>query len=129
MAVGHSYGSVQVQALSRLSPNLVNGLILTGFSINSTGQPFYLLGANYMIAKHRKPFQFEHASLDWLVTGSEAGAQIPFLYSPNMTDAARLLYLANEQPVTLGTFFTLASLIKPSPTFTGPVQVMIGSQE
>lgn len=82
-----------------------------------------------MIAKHRKPFQFEHASLDWLVTGSEAGAQIPFLYSPNMTDAARLLYLANEQPVTLGTFFTLASLIKPSPTFTGPVQVMIGSQE
>jgi pimeloyl-ACP methyl ester carboxylesterase len=129
VVIGHSYGSAQAQALSRISPKLVDAIVLTGFSINSTGLPSYLLGANYVIAKQKNPEQYATSSLDWLVTGSEAGAQIPFLYPLGMSVAARQLYLRNEQPVTFGAFFTLAGLIAPAPDFKGPVQVMMGDKE
>jgi pimeloyl-ACP methyl ester carboxylesterase len=131
--VGHSYGSAQAQALSRIAPpTLVDGLLLTGFSINTTGLPLYLLGANYLIASQKDPQRYgggHSSSLDWLITGSQAGAQIPFLYSPSVSVAAQQLFLQSEQPVTLGAFFTLSSIIAPSPDFRGPVMVMMGAKE
>ena len=35
VGVGHSYGSVQTQALSATSPQLLNGVLLQGFSVNT----------------------------------------------------------------------------------------------
>lgn len=35
VGIGHSYGSVQMQALSATAPQLLDGIILQGFSVNS----------------------------------------------------------------------------------------------
>ena len=35
VGIGHSYGSVQTQALSAASPDLLNAVLLQGFSMNS----------------------------------------------------------------------------------------------
>ena len=35
VGIGHSYGSVQTQALSATQPDLLNAVLLQGFSVNA----------------------------------------------------------------------------------------------
>jgi pimeloyl-ACP methyl ester carboxylesterase len=50
--IGHSYGSAQSQAVSYLRPDLVDGVVLTGFSTYSVGASYYV-SFNFAIAKHQ----------------------------------------------------------------------------
>lgn len=126
LLVGHSYGSAQSQALTQKAPTSVDGVILTGFSANATGTPFYLLSAVYTMASSVFPGRFGGIPQDWLVTGTPYSAQINFLYPATVLPASVTLNRETEQPVTQGSLFTIGSISAVAPSFTGPVQVVTG---
>lgn len=122
--VGHSYGSVQSNALSQSRPDLVDGLVLTGFSAYTMGLPFYLVSTVYTQAKTVFPSRLGDAPDSWLVTGTQYSGQQNFAYPYYVSDGANKLQRQTEQPVTQGSLFTIGALAGPAKSFTGPVQVV-----
>lgn len=122
--VGHSYGSVQSNAVSQASPELIDGLVLTGFSAYSMGLPFYLVSTVYTMAKMVFPDRFGSAPDSYLVTGTLFSGQQNFAFPKYVTDGANMLQRETEQPVTQGSLFTIGALSGPAKSFTGPVQVI-----
>lgn len=54
----HSFGSAQSYALVNMYPDISDGLILTGFSTNSSFVGFFAAGANFVQANLNQPFRF-----------------------------------------------------------------------
>lgn len=133
ISVGHSYGSVQTNALTQM-PGLIDHAVLTGFSANTTGTPLYLASAAYTPARAVFPDRFgPHSNLSlahgYLVTAAPQTSQINFLYYPFYSTAAATLARATEQPVTQGVLFTFGSIAQPAPAFKGSVAVVTGQND
>ncbi|KAG4425907.1 hypothetical protein IFR04_000851 [Cadophora malorum] len=58
--VGHSFGSAQTYSLANLYPELTDGIILTGFSMNSSFVHFFAAGANFQLANRNQPLRFSN---------------------------------------------------------------------
>ena len=56
-ATRHSFGAAQSYALANLYPDLTNGIVLTGFSMNGSFVPFFAAGANFIQAAENQPFR------------------------------------------------------------------------
>ncbi|KDN52480.1 hypothetical protein K437DRAFT_220589, partial [Tilletiaria anomala UBC 951] len=128
LLVGHSYGSAQSNAASLSRPDLIDGLILTGFTTFQEGLGYYVLSANYEQASLIFPERLANATSNYLVTATPYSAQINFNVPAYVTNDAVALVRSTEQPVTQGAFFTLGSLVGPS-NFTGPVQVLTSDND
>lgn len=61
--VGHSFGSIQSYILAARYPSLTNGLVLTGFALNSSFNPYFLAGGNFQQASINAPLRFGSPSL------------------------------------------------------------------
>jgi pimeloyl-ACP methyl ester carboxylesterase len=55
--VGHSFGSVQTYAMSAKYPTLSDGLVLTGWSLNSSYLNLFTAGNNLVAANLNQPFR------------------------------------------------------------------------
>ena len=60
--VGHSFGSVQTYALVNMYPDISDGIVLTGFSMNGSFVPFFAAGADFVLAHLNQPFRFGNMS-------------------------------------------------------------------
>ena len=60
--VGHSFGSAQTYGLVNMYPDISDGIVLTGFSLNSTFAGFFAAGADFELANLNQPFRFGNAS-------------------------------------------------------------------
>ncbi|ESZ94963.1 hypothetical protein SBOR_4646 [Sclerotinia borealis F-4128] len=60
--IGHSFGSAQTYALANLHPNLTDGIVLTGFSMNSSFVPYFAAGGNFQQAQENQPARFANLS-------------------------------------------------------------------
>ncbi|SNX84211.1 uncharacterized protein MEPE_02919 [Melanopsichium pennsylvanicum] len=129
VGVGHSYGSIQTQAISKQSPELLDGVVLTGFTTNSTNMPGYLQAASYSIAKEIFPERFSEKPSTWLVTGSNASDIMGFFYPDFYSQASFDLSRNTEQPVTLGALATVGAVSGEASNFTGPVHVVNGAKD
>jgi len=131
IAVGHSYGSVQTNALTAQDPAAINGAVLTGFSANTSAVQLYLSSAAYTTATKIFPERFSADELDdgYLVTANAQQNALNFLYRTGYTAAAADLARATEQPVTPGVLFTFGGLPGPAPEFTGKVHVVTGDKD
>ncbi|KAH7336492.1 hypothetical protein BKA65DRAFT_527260 [Rhexocercosporidium sp. MPI-PUGE-AT-0058] len=58
--VGHSFGSAQTYSLANLYPELTDGIILTGFSMNASFVPFFAAGANFQQANLNQPLRLSN---------------------------------------------------------------------
>lgn len=58
--VGHSFGSAQTYALANLYPNITDGIVLTGFSMNSSFVGFFAAGGNFQQAYLNQPLRFSN---------------------------------------------------------------------
>ena len=56
--VGHSFGSIQTYTLANLYPTATDGIILTGFSSNTSYIGLFALGTNFMQANINQPLRF-----------------------------------------------------------------------
>ena len=54
----HSFGSAQTYALVNMYPAISDGIVLTGFSMNSSFTGFFGAGANFEQAYLNQPFRF-----------------------------------------------------------------------
>ncbi|CBQ68236.1 conserved hypothetical protein [Sporisorium reilianum SRZ2] len=129
VGVGHSYGSVQTQAVSRMSPALLDAVVLTGYTTNGTNLPGYLHAASYSIANRVFPARFARKPPQWLVPGSNASDILGFFYPPFYSEASFDLARATEQAVTLGSLFTIGAVGGVAKEFRGPVQVVNGAKD
>lgn len=129
VGIGHSYGSVQTQAVSKDRPELLDAVVLTGYTTNTTNLPGYLEAASYSIARNIFPDRLGEKPPTWLVTGSNANDIMGFFYPPYYSQAAFDLSRATEQSVTLGAFATISAVGGEASNFTGPVHVVNGAKD
>lgn len=62
--IGHSFGAAQTYLLTALHPEVSDGIILTGYSLNPTWLARTLAGWNLHIASLNQPLRFGDQSLD-----------------------------------------------------------------
>lgn len=128
--VGHSYGSAQSQAASAQSPELVDGLVLTGFSTNSTGQNPFVLSGTITTANQIPdlPHLKKYPSI-WVASASATGNLYAFTDPFYVEQAAAELSRSYTQPVTLGVLLSFAAISGPSLTYDKPVFVLNGQED
>ncbi|KZT28741.1 alpha beta-hydrolase [Neolentinus lepideus HHB14362 ss-1] len=133
IGIGHSYGSVQIQALSATVPHLLDAVLLQGFSTNATGISPFLTSAAYATATEVFPDRFNQSGLPstYLTTLAPQTQQLNFWFFPYYSDAAFDHNRKTEQPVTQGVLFTFTQtgLIQTATSFTGPVHVVTGVED
>jgi len=56
--VGHSFGSAQTYILTSMYPNISDGIVLTGFSMNASFVGYFASGGNFQQAFLNQPFRF-----------------------------------------------------------------------
>lgn len=127
VGLGHSFGSILSQAVSHNDPDAYNGLILTGFSTNSSGVIPFFLGASFTIPQMTGIAALANKPPTWLATGSIASLLTNFFSTvPNsFSDASLQLTRKTEQPVNLGVLYTQGNVGGVS-QMKGPVQVVNG---
>ena len=153
--VGHSFGSFQTYALASMYPDISDGIVLTGFSLNATFVPYFGAGGNFVQANKNQPFRFGNmgslqaaemllndydltdyvAGLDaapglnypnGYLTNANAGAlQYLFLLPPFFDPGIGVFAEMTKQPVTVGELLTLGSIPMVN-EFAGPVLVQTG---
>ncbi|KAE9366140.1 hypothetical protein N431DRAFT_487975 [Stipitochalara longipes BDJ] len=64
--VGHSFGSAQTYALANMYPNITDGIVLTGFSMNGSFVSSFAAGGNFQQANRNQPLRFSN------ITGLQA---------------------------------------------------------
>ncbi|KAK2629959.1 hypothetical protein QTJ16_000779 [Diplocarpon rosae] len=69
--VGHSFGSAQTYSLANLYPDLTDGIVLTGFTMNTSFVGSFAAGGNFQLARKNQPLRFSNAT----------GAQVSSLLS------------------------------------------------
>ncbi|KAF7980110.1 hypothetical protein HWV62_39521 [Athelia sp. TMB] len=141
LGVGHSYGSAQrtmaqpnfvkIQALSATVPAALDGIILQGFTANATALPLTVAGGAYTIATKVFPERFSTSELtdSYVATLGPLTNKFAFFHYPGYTESAFQRARDTEQPTPQASYFTLAEIIQPAPTFTGPVHVVTGDKD
>ncbi|KAF7980133.1 hypothetical protein HWV62_39567 [Athelia sp. TMB] len=131
VGVGHSYGAVQIQGLSAAVPAALDGIILQGFTINATALPLTAAGGAYTIATEVFPERFSTGELtdSYVATLGPLTNKFAFYHYPGYTESAFQRARDTEQPTPQASFLTLADIIQPAPTFTGPVHVVTGDKD
>lgn len=150
----HSFGSAQTYALANMYPTISDGIVLTGFSLNTSFAGFFAAGSNFEQAYLNQPFRFGNISssvvesvlnmysltdyvaglssspsLDYpagYITNANIGANQYLFFLPGFFDPGLLLVAEKtKQPVTVGELLTLSS-VSPVNAFAGPVLVITG---
>lgn len=120
--VGHSFGSTLSYVITRDYPTASDGLVLTGFSLNSSFISYFDLGGNFVPAN--KLANLSAYPDGYLAAGSPSGVQAKF-FAPNDYDP-NILSLAFEiqEPATVGELLTSGATGVNN--FAGPVIIITG---
>lgn len=101
--VGHSFGSAQTYSLANLYPELTDGIILTGFSMNSSFVPFFAAGANFQQANRNQPLRFSN------ITGQQVQALFSLYAEPLVDYISPIDLTAVPEPQRLPNGYLISS--------------------
>jgi pimeloyl-ACP methyl ester carboxylesterase len=121
--VGHSYGSLLSNALVAAQPNLSDGLILTGFTHNTTWISFFEMALSFHLARENNPHRFGQLSSGYITWGDKYDNQAAFFNAPFFDIAVLELAEQTKTPFALAELLSFMTLSLPSPQFEGPVLV------
>lgn len=124
--VGHSFGSLLSIGQTSFSPADLDGVVLTGVSINTTGLVPFLSSLNLAIASENCPSRFGHLNNGFLVADSSISNQLAFFRFPNYPPENLVIVETTKQTITFGELFTQTVAAQQAPRFTGPVDVVNG---
>lgn len=122
--VGHSFGSIITHGMTNETPELSNGIVLTGFTQVGTYLAQFLLGANFVSAKS-VPALAEQYSEGYLATRSTIGLHTNFFAPRNFDPQVLQIAESTGQPAAIGELLTLGSMPAKS-RFNGPVLIVTG---
>ena len=150
----HSFGSAQTYALVNMYPNISDGIVLTGFSMNASFVGYFGAGSNFEQAYLNQPFRLGNTSFSTVesvlnmysltdyvaglslspslnypagyLTNANIGANQYLFFLPGFFDPGVLLVGENtKQPVTVGELLTLTSGPMTN-AYAGPVLIITG---
>lgn len=124
--VGHSFGSVLSNLLTTLYPNISDGIVLTGFSLNDTWQPELVFGGDLVQSNNIN--KFAHLQNGYVSVGSVSATQLLF-FAPGDFDPEILEGAAESAaPIAMGELLNSEGLIGVNNTFSDPVLIVTGGQ-
>ena len=129
VGVGHSFGSVITEAVTAAFPESLDAAILTGYSINATGEANFFSGLNPAIASNSQPYRFSGLGTGYLVSGSKISTQFGFFRAPGFDPTILSLADATKGSITFGELFSPGTIVAPAINFTGPVAVINGAED
>lgn len=130
VGVGHSFGSIQINAITKDYPADLDGAVLTGFSTNMMGLPAFLSGLNLDIASQNDPQRFPISLPNaYTVSSSPISNQIAFFRYPNFSPDVLTAAEATKGTFTLGELFTLGQVSGVADQFKGPVDIVNGEND
>ena len=129
VGVGHSFGSAQMQGVTNAHPELLDGVVLTGFSLSSTSFPTFLLAGSYTPVRDVFPDRFANKPAVWVASGDDASHIEQFFWPPNYPQGVFDLARQYVDGATISSFATITTVIKPATSFGGPVFVQTGSKD
>ncbi|KAF2491010.1 alpha/beta-hydrolase [Lophium mytilinum] len=127
--VGHSYGSQLSNALIATRPDLSNGVVLTGFSHNTTFEGLFEVSSGFHLASENQPARFGKRSSGYLTWGDKFANQYSFLKYPNFEPAVLEYAEAHKFPFTLGELVTFGKIPYAATAFTGPILMIDGDSD
>ncbi|KIJ67167.1 hypothetical protein HYDPIDRAFT_107880 [Hydnomerulius pinastri MD-312] len=137
VAVGHSYGSIQVQAAAAAAVDAFDGVVLTGYSVNATALPLVVTSLGFTTASLINPEAYpanEYAN-GYLVPIAPQPYLLNFFSllpypSPSTYDPAVFnASLRVIQPVSSGVLYTFGSAPAVAQGYNGSVFVVTGAQD
>lgn len=128
IGVGHSYGSIQTQAVTEMYPEDFDAVVLTGFTTSVTGMPIAFSSQDFAIASEVLPDRFAGLSHGYILTSLIQGIQFLFFRAPQFDPALLNLADLTKQTVTIGELLGARS---PSVAakFTGAIDVVVGEND
>ena len=127
VGVGHSFGSIQVVAMTAQYPGDLAAAVLTGFSTSGAGIPASYTALNLSIASSNQPRRFGKLANGYTVADTMAGNEIAFLHAPDFPHANLVLLENTKGTFSIGELFSIESIIPTTPVgFTGPIDTVIG---
>lgn len=125
--VGHSFGSSQTYAITSKYPDISDGIVLTGFSRNTTFEPWLLIASNFQQAKSTiNPWNY---TAGYLLTSTKAGLEYNFFYPGHFDPKLLAEWFKTSQPATVGELLTLGSFAPKESNFKGPVMIFTGEND
>ncbi|TVY84153.1 hypothetical protein LSUE1_G001650 [Lachnellula suecica] len=129
VGVGHSLGSELTNAITAQYPKDVDGAVLTGFSVDTSGQSTFFAGLDLVIASQFVATRFPGLAPGYLIAESRAGNQFGFFRAPGFAPALLDTAEGTKQTFTIGELFTNSMLMSSAPGFTGPIDVVDGQYD
>lgn len=124
--VGHSYGSVMVNALARAYPQDATVLVLTAYSLKRYIAP--PLAADLRPAGDVWPAKYGGILPGFLSDQSES-TRTEYMFSGQFDPTVAAVDYAGEGAVTIGELLTVSSGLGPVPSFAGRVLVVTGEKD
>jgi pimeloyl-ACP methyl ester carboxylesterase len=121
--VGHSYGSILSNRLAVDTPELSDGLILTGYGHNFKWMQASLVAWGFEIARLQDPVRFADFASDYITWATKWSNQFFFLKYPFFSTEALDYAEENKGPVGLGTLWTIGMGDFVASQFEKPVLV------
>ncbi|KIW13889.1 hypothetical protein PV08_06670 [Exophiala spinifera] len=128
VAVGHSFGSIQLTGITSTYPHDVDALVLTGFTADPSGMPFAFAGWSLTPASISDPVLFGNLSGGYTTSASIEADQFFFFRAPSFDQAVLNLARRARQTLAVGELLGIPAL-GVSSSFTGPVDFVIGAND
>lgn len=129
VGTGHSFGSIITQAITATYPATFDAAILTGFSVNASALPVFMIGNNFAIANYNQPLRFDNLPPGYLVTDDTISNHVGFFRAPNFDPNVLALATATKGTVTWGELFSTGAVGGVATNYTAPVAVVDGAND
>lgn len=121
--VGHSYGSQLMHGFAAQAPDLTDGLVLTGYSVNGTWQPFPRISSLWTLIKEDQPDRFANTSSGYLTWNGLGANQFWFFHYPNFDFSQLEQAEATKWPYSVGEQLTAGTIAAPATEYSKPTLV------
>ncbi|PRP88900.1 hypothetical protein PROFUN_00368 [Planoprotostelium fungivorum] len=126
VGVGHSYGSLLINGLLKQEASALDAVVMTGYTAETMYSNMGLASLDLVLANSTS--RFAGLTNGYFVPENTIGVQQSFYTWPNFETSILNASTQNAQPVSLGTFFTMGSLLGAT-SYTSPVLVLNGRND
>ncbi|KAL3442798.1 Alpha/Beta hydrolase protein [Aspergillus insuetus] len=127
--VGHSFGSLITNGLVAARPALADGVILTGFSHNTSWTPLFELCLGFELARSNNPARFHGYGSGYLTWGNQYDNQCAFYTYPFFDSRVLREAEGRKAPFAISELLSFASVPLAAPNFTRPVLMISGQSD
>ncbi|PPQ76378.1 hypothetical protein CVT26_015386 [Gymnopilus dilepis] len=127
VGVSHSFGSAQLSGVAAKYPELLDAMVLTGFTSFSGALNTAWTSFGLTIAAVQNHTRFGSLSTSYLATGTISNDQQPFLLYPFFDRNVLIAASETKQTSTVGEYLTIGAHVANN--YTNPVLIVTGERD